>query len=231
MTEGIATPGTPAYEKILEQMVSREQEIDRGLHSPQWRQATVVAISNAEPSVSIYLGGDTDTQIDGVKFLHTYRPRVNDQVWIMQNGSDLVIVGTTTLPPAQGIYTSTVDSDLTTGSTTYVDLSGPSLSNIWFYAGQEFKVELIVTTFTVSTDNSGLMTFDMSGASTLAKFDTNAAWTTASSNSTGYNKVGHRSTRVTAGATGLHNFKCWYREGLPGGGSITFSRSRMIIHI
>ncbi len=239
MTEGIAVPGTPAYDKILDQMVAREHEADMGLRSPLWRMATVVAVSNTDPSCSIYLGGDTDTQIDGVKFLHTYRPRVNDVVWLMQNGSDKIIVGTTTLPPAQRFFTAQSDGDAYTTSTSYVstltgnpsDPTGPQIADIWLYSGQEIWVDLNCKMFSITDSPAavGLMSFKMSGASSLTTFDTNAVW--AEQFSSHGPDSASRCTRVTAGATGLHTFTAWYRKSIGSGGDVHFYRRRMNITV
>ena len=98
MTEGIALPGTPAYEKILDQMVQRDQVLNTGLRYPLFRQGLVVAVNSSQPLVSVQLNGDTTVQIDNVKVLSGgYRPKVNDVVWLLQNGSDMIVMGTTSL--------------------------------------------------------------------------------------------------------------------------------------
>src|SRR6266498_486862 len=179
MTEGIATPGTPAYERILDSMVEREHEMDRGLTYPIWRQGTVASVNNVTPpSVEVYLNGYLDETVT-CRFLNTYRPRVNDSVWIIQNGSNPVIVGTTTLPPAQKFFTAQVADEGYTSSFTYTytmsGSDGPFIDNVWLYAGQEVMVQVSSQIYTNTTEAWGFMSFEMSGASSLTTFDNNAA--------------------------------------------------------
>lgn len=58
------------------------------------RQGTVVSYDQTTETCSLYLGGDTDTQIDGVPVLNGLLLVANDAVWLTQNGSDLIVVGT-----------------------------------------------------------------------------------------------------------------------------------------
>lgn len=62
----------------------------------RFRQGTVTAASNADIEAgvcTITLGGDTTTPIVGVACLESYRPMVNDTVWVAVNGTDLMVLG------------------------------------------------------------------------------------------------------------------------------------------
>lgn len=58
----------------------------------QARQATVAAYDVGTGTVSLFLSGDL-TQIDGVKVIGPDIPRVNDLVWLLRNGTDLLCLG------------------------------------------------------------------------------------------------------------------------------------------
>ena len=60
------------------------------------RQGTVTAASNTDIEAgvcTITLGGDTETPIVGVACMSSYRPLVNDTVWVAVNGTDLMVLG------------------------------------------------------------------------------------------------------------------------------------------
>ena len=56
----------------------------------QMRQAVVTAITS--PTVIIQLSGDP-VDIPGVHRLASYSPTVNDIVWVIKSGGDLLIIG------------------------------------------------------------------------------------------------------------------------------------------
>lgn len=58
----------------------------------QARQATIAAYSVAGGTVSVFLSGDL-TQIDGCKVVGPDIPRVGDVVWLLKNGTDLLVLG------------------------------------------------------------------------------------------------------------------------------------------
>lgn len=61
---------------------------------PRMRQGVVTDVTNrASGLISILLGSDTTTPIPGVSFLASYTPVLNDVVWVMQNGTDLLVIG------------------------------------------------------------------------------------------------------------------------------------------
>jgi hypothetical protein len=62
--------------------------------STQLRQGVITAVDPATFTCTVALGGDTTNTIAGVAFLHSgYLPGVNDTVWILQTGTDLLIIG------------------------------------------------------------------------------------------------------------------------------------------
>lgn len=55
---------------------------------------TAASASDVEAGVcTITLGGDTTTPIVGVACLASYRPVVDDTVWVLVNGTDLLVLG------------------------------------------------------------------------------------------------------------------------------------------
>lgn len=95
------------------------------------RQGTVTAASNADVEAgvcTITLGGDTETPIVGVSCLSSYRPVVNDTVWVAVNGTDLMVLGrvgwddTKAWAEASGSVTVTVTAAATASATvTFAD--------------------------------------------------------------------------------------------------------------
>jgi hypothetical protein len=59
------------------------------------RKGTVTAIANtsAPPTLSVQISGDTTTTIDGVRYVDSYKPAVNDVALIIKQGTDLVALG------------------------------------------------------------------------------------------------------------------------------------------
>jgi hypothetical protein len=54
----------------------------------------VVQSTSASPvnSVTVRISGDS-TNISGVRYLSSYTPTVDDVVWILINGGDLIVLG------------------------------------------------------------------------------------------------------------------------------------------
>jgi hypothetical protein len=83
-------------------------------------QGTVVATSptTSPPTASITLSGST-TQVDGVRFLSSYSPQVNDTVQVLKQGGSLLILGHTadlgtSTATSGGWQTPTLSSGFTT---------------------------------------------------------------------------------------------------------------------
>lgn len=65
------------------------------------RQAVVTAVAADRQSVTVTIAGDT-TAIEGVRFIESYSPNVNDTVWIVTDGKDLFITGALAVIPSGG---------------------------------------------------------------------------------------------------------------------------------
>lgn len=59
---------------------------------PQLRQGVVTATATGPNRVTIKLGGST-VAIAGVRYLASYSPTVNDTVFVLANGVDLLVLG------------------------------------------------------------------------------------------------------------------------------------------
>lgn len=59
----------------------------------QLRQGVVIAINAPDNSMTMYLSGDTTTQVPGIKCLNSFQPRVGATLWVLQNGSDMIGIG------------------------------------------------------------------------------------------------------------------------------------------
>ncbi|MFE0101147.1 hypothetical protein [Streptomyces sp. NPDC059009] len=59
------------------------------------RKGTVTAIAStsAPPTLSVQISGDTTTTIDGIRYIDSYAPEINDTVLIIKQGTDLVALG------------------------------------------------------------------------------------------------------------------------------------------
>lgn len=56
------------------------------------RQGVVTATATVPNRVTITIGGSPDT-VSGVRYLASYSPTVTDTVWLIQNGTDLLVLG------------------------------------------------------------------------------------------------------------------------------------------
>jgi hypothetical protein len=73
----------------LSYLVKQIKEPSSGL---RLRQAYVTASNNSPKSVDIQIAGDANI-LPGVKYLKSYNPTVGDTVWLLTNGSDLILIG------------------------------------------------------------------------------------------------------------------------------------------
>lgn len=73
----------------LSYLVKQIKEPSSGL---RLRQAKVITVNASPASVDIQIAGDTNT-LPSVKYLKSLTPVANDIVWILVNGSDLVVIG------------------------------------------------------------------------------------------------------------------------------------------
>lgn len=56
------------------------------------RQGVVTATATVPNRVTLTIGGSTDTVTD-VRYLASYSPTIADTVWLLQNGTDLLVLG------------------------------------------------------------------------------------------------------------------------------------------
>ena len=116
-----------------------------------------------------------------------------------------------------------VTTDETTTSTTYTDLatSGPAVT-MTLVSGQTALVIVSCSVTSASSTVDCYMSFAVSGASTLAAADANAALATQI---VGSQQAAFRVTLFTATSTGSHTFTAKYR----GGTTSHFARRRIIV--
>lgn len=67
---------------------------DEAVRSPtlSLRQGQITAVDTPGGKVDVTLGGDTASPIPGVRHLSNYRPVVNDTVWCLVQGPDLMVL-------------------------------------------------------------------------------------------------------------------------------------------
>lgn len=73
----------------LSYLVNQIKTTPQGL---RLRQGKVVAYNSGPSTVDIQLAGDTNT-LPSVKYLDSYSPTVDDTVWLLSNGADLLVIG------------------------------------------------------------------------------------------------------------------------------------------
>ena len=56
------------------------------------RQGKVVAVNVSPNSVGVQIDGGANT-LPSVKYLNSYSPTVNDTVWLISFGADLLVIG------------------------------------------------------------------------------------------------------------------------------------------
>ena len=65
---------------------------DVSLPNLRLRQAKVVTVSVSPNSVGVQIAGGANT-LPSVKYLNSYSPTVNDTVWLISFGADLLVIG------------------------------------------------------------------------------------------------------------------------------------------
>jgi hypothetical protein len=112
-------------------------------------------------------------------------------------------------------------------STSYGDLTtvGPAVTKT-LVNGQKVLVEVSCDANTVTGGEDGWMSFAVSGATTLAALDVNAAHLFMTGSAIGAMQIS-RSTVFTATAGGSHTFTAKYRSET--GATVGFSNRRIII--
>lgn len=86
----VILPGTPEYEKTL---ATAAQQLPGGQLYPYLRQGKVTAVDKVNRLATVQIGGDTSTDIAGVRYQYGYFPQANDDIWLLQNGSSRQIIG------------------------------------------------------------------------------------------------------------------------------------------
>jgi hypothetical protein len=65
---------------------------DTNIPTLRLRQGEVIAVNVTPNSVDVQIAGDTNT-LPSVKYLDSYSPTTNDTIWLLANGSDLLVIG------------------------------------------------------------------------------------------------------------------------------------------
>jgi len=65
---------------------------DTNIPTLRLRQGKVIAVNVTPNSVDVQIAGDTNT-LPSVKYLDSYSPTTNDTIWLLANGSDLLVIG------------------------------------------------------------------------------------------------------------------------------------------
>jgi len=83
------------------------------------RQGKVVALNTSPKSVDVQIAGDTNT-LPKVRYLASYIPIVDETIWLLANGSDLLVIGKADGTGFAGydyeIHVSQIDGNDTTGN-------------------------------------------------------------------------------------------------------------------
>jgi len=56
------------------------------------RQGKVITVNVSPNSIDVQIAGDANT-LPKVKYLASYSPTINDIIWLLANGSDLLAIG------------------------------------------------------------------------------------------------------------------------------------------
>lgn len=65
---------------------------DTNIPTLRLRQGEVIAVNVTPNSVDVQIAGDTNT-LPSVKYLDSYSPTTSDTIWLLANGSDLLVIG------------------------------------------------------------------------------------------------------------------------------------------
>ena len=65
---------------------------DVSLPNLRLRQGKVVTVNVSPNSVGVQIAGGANT-LPSVKYLNSYSPTVNDTVWLISFGADLLVIG------------------------------------------------------------------------------------------------------------------------------------------
>lgn len=144
-------------------------EVDRrgdlGFH-----QGTVVAWDSNTNANTIAIGGGTVTNIPTLSTADSIMMSVGDNVALLRFKSTYFILGRVTPPGASnafGIRAAQANGSVSTTSTSYVDLGGPTLSNV--YVGSSRRCLVFISAgIGPAANDFATVNFTVSGASTIA---------------------------------------------------------------
>jgi hypothetical protein len=201
----LATPGEPAA----------------GL---QFRQGVVTALAAGPPPTVTVRIGKAATAVPSIRYHSAYIPAVNDVVFLIQNGPDVLCLGTlasavtAVLSPTDAAATYIAKSAVNnqslaaleaTTSTTYVDLAtvGPAVS---LTMGASGAALVFITARALDTiaGQYGIASFAISGGTTLAASDSRAILVESA---TAAADVAATRLVVVAGISGACTFTMKYR--------------------
>jgi hypothetical protein len=84
---------TPLPREIVSLSEKILQNDSKVFGSAQLRQGVITAIDVSTETCSLNFSGDMTNVVVGVSTLHSYAPLIGDVVWILKNGSDLLVIG------------------------------------------------------------------------------------------------------------------------------------------
>jgi len=124
--------------RSLIRTVVQEMMLDKQwptLGPPLLRQAMVDTYDPSTNTVSIYLGGSTTLLLD-CPCLSDYVLKLNDSVWVLQNGSDIIVLGRTGGGAVWTTYTPTLSSDVNPAPTLG---TGGTIFSRWILRGKSLS--------------------------------------------------------------------------------------------
>lgn len=143
------------------------------------RQAVITAVNLAAATCSVAIGGDA-TSVPNVHYLSNYKPTVADTCWVLVNGPDILALdrdGKFGAAAWAGMGSTFIATSQTRNNASYGDLTtvGPTVTGTVPASGRIMVcVSADVKTPTVTGSEFSLMSFVISGASTVAASDQNA---------------------------------------------------------
>lgn len=195
-----ATSPQPVPSAELEKTAAALADGGGTVESPnlELRQAIITAVNLAAATCSVAIGGDS-TSVPNVHYLSNYKPTVNDTCWVLVNGPDILALdrdGKFGAAAFAGLGQATVATNESRSNTAYGDLAtvGPSVAATVPASGRLLVcVSADVQSPTSVSSAFSVMSFAISGATTLAASDTNGLASVtfnASTYSTSFNGSG-----------------------------------------
>jgi len=138
---------------------ARAEQVDRNVSGSELllRQGVIVAVDVPNGRCTVAIGGDVDNPVPGVKHMSNYRPKAQDNCWILVSGYMMLVLDrTTNLGPSviSDAQSATVlASDFTT-STVWTPLAGPLLNGISVSPSGRLLVQVSALTSNLTTGSS-----------------------------------------------------------------------------